>query len=412
MYLVMVPFILLLGGEVNYDVMSFEYSLKGLPIKTETTVTLEHVDFFDVDLPLVIKDDSMDNTLTSRTEEIIGIGLSREFDYGYPDMSSPSDVYTSSDGKSTLSNINVNPNGGDTQTIFRFTITYTDIDNRPPETGYPKLHVIHDGWVESERVYILIGTHGEDDDFTDGKEYFYEISYDHIGNYYFYFEVETPTDTVETDQYQLSIEDLSFEEKMTSLKEGMYDSMAFTTAMISILGLVPLIPHPTAEMIAGNIMYGILLLTLWINLRIFVNSKSENTPYRALGWSLGVLISAGLLGVFCKFPLSFDPSKTTTLTIIKFITLIISAVIKANFGSIKALFDPDNSELDLISLITSSSQFLLLVIASLFSASTIFGKFNIITEESTKMIARASIMTLMCFGFGFLILSIMKFFQF
>ena len=408
MYLVMAPFILLLGGEVNYDVMSFEYSLNDIPIKTETTVRSEHVDYFDIELPLVIKDDSMDNTLTSRTEEIIGIGLSREFDYGYPDMSSPSDAYTSPDGKSTLSNINVSPNGGDTQTVFRFTITYTDIDNRPPESGYPKLHVIHDGWDESERIYNMTEANGEDDDFTDGKEYFYEISYDQIGDYNFYFDVKTPTDTITTDRYQLSIEDLSFEEKMTSLKEGMYDSMAFTTAMISILGLVPLIPHPTAEMIAGNIMYGILLLTLWINLRIFVNSKSENTPYRALGWSLGVLISAGLLGVFCKFPLSFDPSKTTTLAIIKFITLIISAVIKANFGSIKALFDPDNSELDLISLITSSSQFLLLVIASLFSASTIFGKFNIITEESTKMIARASIMTLMCFGFGFLIVSFMR----
>ena len=254
MYLVIVPFIILLGGEVNYDMMSFEYTLKGLAIKTETTVTSAYVDYFDIDLPLVIRDESMDNTLVSRKEETLGIGLTVEQDFGYPDISNPSDEYTSLDGYSTLSNIYVSPNGGNTQTVFRFDITYTDTLDRPPETGFPKLYVSNDEWLY-EKVYIMNEVNNADDVYTDGKEYYLELSYDKIGVYYFYFEVETPTDTIETDQYQLNIEDLSEEEKWTAFYSGMTDSIYFTTSIITGLGAITLIPSPQWESIGAMIIW-------------------------------------------------------------------------------------------------------------------------------------------------------------
>jgi len=403
MYLAMIPFILMFGGEAYYGVMSFEYILNDLPIKTETTVTTNYVDYFDIDLPLVIRDESMDNTLVSRKEETLGIGLSIEYDYGYPDMSDSSDVYTSSDGYSTLSDINVSPNGGDTQTVFAFTITYTDTLGRAPKSGFPKLHVSNENWVEDKRSYTMQQSNPSDTNYADGKEYFLELSYDKIGIYYFYFEVETPTDLIETDQYQLSIEDLSFEEILTSIIGGVATSMVIAAAVIGALGAATAIPKAEYESLAAIIIYAAFILVGSIILGACFISDDPLTPYWALGCAIGFGISAILFAVGSKWGPNFKASEKSLITFLKVMVIVGGALTKSIFGSITTLFDIDNSELLMLAVAEMSIQFTLLILACWFSGELIFGSLNAGAEDTTKMISLGTMVWLMGFGLFFLL---------
>jgi len=66
-----------------------------------------------------------------------------------------------------LSDGMVDPPSGDEGTMFRYTVTYTDLDGDVPD----KLHLIIDG--RTDTPYTMLPVDVEDNDFTDGKDYYY-----------------------------------------------------------------------------------------------------------------------------------------------------------------------------------------------------------------------------------------------
>lgn len=62
---------------------------------------------------------------------------------------------------------NFTPPSGDTNTNFDFYMTYTDVDNDPPATGYPKIQFDGGTWRTMTKTYPT------DNDYTDGVIYDY-----------------------------------------------------------------------------------------------------------------------------------------------------------------------------------------------------------------------------------------------
>jgi hypothetical protein len=73
----------------------------------------------------------------------------------------------------------VNPNPGYVDTLFNFTVTYTDLDNHAPD----KITVN----ITGIGVYSLEETDALDADYTDGKEYYYTLSGFSVGSYTYHF---------------------------------------------------------------------------------------------------------------------------------------------------------------------------------------------------------------------------------
>jgi len=91
----------------------------------------------------------------------------------------------------TLSFGQVNPTVGDIDTWYNFTVTYTDLDNHPPDMT--TLNITSIG------VYDLIELDPLDIDYTDGKAYYYNTSGFAIGSYSFHFAAnDTQGDWIET----------------------------------------------------------------------------------------------------------------------------------------------------------------------------------------------------------------------
>ncbi len=80
----------------------------------------------------------------------------------------------------SLTNYNVTPTNGNDNTVFNYTLTYTDLDNESPTT----LKVIIDS-----QEHTLLPSNTSDNNYTDGKEYYYTTTLT-IGthNYTFYVE--------------------------------------------------------------------------------------------------------------------------------------------------------------------------------------------------------------------------------
>ncbi|UCG69478.1 MAG: FG-GAP repeat protein, partial [Thermoplasmata archaeon] len=78
-----------------------------------------------------------------------------------------------------LSFDNVDPSSGYTDTWFNFTVTYTDLDNHEPDTITVNISGVGD--------YDLIEANSLDNDYTDGKEYYYNLSGFAVGQYSFHF---------------------------------------------------------------------------------------------------------------------------------------------------------------------------------------------------------------------------------
>ncbi len=91
----------------------------------------------------------------------------------------------------TLTTPSVDPSTGDEDTLFRYSVTYTDADNNAPTS----IQVDIDG-----TAYSMGETDSADTDYTDGKEYEYETRLS-TGSHTYRFLASDGTDEVETSEY-------------------------------------------------------------------------------------------------------------------------------------------------------------------------------------------------------------------
>ncbi|MHA1375189.1 MAG: LamG-like jellyroll fold domain-containing protein [Promethearchaeota archaeon] len=180
-------------------------------------------------------------------------------------------------------------------------------------------------------------------------------------------------------------------------------SQTSASFIITALGGVTAIPVGYWETVAALAIFGILIT---IGFTFLINSLISNdpiTPYYALGWFLGLLISAIMFATFCKLEPSFEITKKVIVTAMKLLVILIGSMAKLIFGSIASLFEFDTLELLVMEWIGTAIQFTLLIFACLLSAATLFGNFNEGAEDVTKMVAICSIMSFIAFSFLFLI---------
>ena len=74
----------------------------------------------------------------------------------------------------------VKPAIGNESTVFTYYVTYTDVDDDPPVSGYPKVYI-------NNVPHLMTAKYPADIDYTDGKEYIYTTTLS-PGTYNFYFE--------------------------------------------------------------------------------------------------------------------------------------------------------------------------------------------------------------------------------
>jgi hypothetical protein len=93
----------------------------------------------------------------------------------------------------------INPDKGSPVTNFIYRVKYTDVDNHPPKSGYPKLHILKSGIEITESPFIMDDVDSVDDTYSDGKLYTYTISGLAPGtDYTYYFKACDTFDTVAT----------------------------------------------------------------------------------------------------------------------------------------------------------------------------------------------------------------------
>jgi hypothetical protein len=100
----------------------------------------------------------------------------------------------------TLLSGQVNPSTGFVDTLFNFTVTYTDLDDHVP--GFITVNITGIG------VYGLFEVDPLDIDYTDGKEYYFDISGFNLGQYTFHFAAcDTVGNWTESSSFQFDVID-------------------------------------------------------------------------------------------------------------------------------------------------------------------------------------------------------------
>jgi len=87
----------------------------------------------------------------------------------------------------------VEPDSGLSSTNFEFRIKYSDIDNDPPKSGYPKVHILKDGSEILGSPFTMEEVDPSDTNYSDGKLYRYSKTL-YAGNYSYYFEAKDIND--------------------------------------------------------------------------------------------------------------------------------------------------------------------------------------------------------------------------
>jgi len=83
------------------------------------------------------------------------------------------------------------PDTGDTTTDFTFKVIYTDYQNDPPASGFPKIYIgDNDGINDDMFSYAMTAEDDLDTDYTDGKTYYYTTGFGAAVDLRFYFEAQ------------------------------------------------------------------------------------------------------------------------------------------------------------------------------------------------------------------------------
>jgi len=85
-------------------------------------------------------------------------------------------------------NCGASPIAGKPGDVFVYKVDYTDIDNDPPKTGYPKLHIKRNGLEVSGSPATMLEDNVSDLTYSDSKLYTYTIQLQNEGDYTYYFE--------------------------------------------------------------------------------------------------------------------------------------------------------------------------------------------------------------------------------
>ncbi len=84
----------------------------------------------------------------------------------------------------------VEPDSGDTDTTFVYRVKYTDTDNDPPMSGYPKVHILKDSVEIVGSPFAMNEVDAGDTDYSDGKLYAYSTTLSAGNTYTYYFEAK------------------------------------------------------------------------------------------------------------------------------------------------------------------------------------------------------------------------------
>jgi hypothetical protein len=93
-------------------------------------------------------------------------------------------------GEANYTSDGLNPETGNTSTTFVYRIKYTDADNDPPASGYPKLHIKKGGVEISGSPFTMTEVDSSDTNYTDGKLYVYSTTLPAGTDYTYYFEAK------------------------------------------------------------------------------------------------------------------------------------------------------------------------------------------------------------------------------
>ena len=106
------------------------------------------------------------------------------------------------DGENTAPGIKsykVTPSTGNTRVEFLFTATYTDADNDAPRY----MRVVID-----DKDYKMRAVDQDDDNYTDGKVYYYRMDFERHATVYFYFEAGDDEHDVKSDVKTLEVQEI------------------------------------------------------------------------------------------------------------------------------------------------------------------------------------------------------------
>ncbi|MEW6607269.1 MAG: fibronectin type III domain-containing protein, partial [bacterium] len=85
-------------------------------------------------------------------------------------------------------NDGLEPEAGTIQTIFTYRVNYTDLDNQPPLSNYPVVHILKGGHEILDSPFVLEEVDTLDTIYKDGKLFTLSYLFSGIGTYSYYFE--------------------------------------------------------------------------------------------------------------------------------------------------------------------------------------------------------------------------------
>ncbi|MFX1481492.1 MAG: hypothetical protein ACFFCI_25720 [Promethearchaeota archaeon] len=326
--LLMVPIILLSGGNANPGVMSFEFTLKDTTMKTNTYIDWKKNDYLNLSLPIIVRKESINGTVVSHSKEgiITNFVEYKQFELNFSSSTQEDNGPVSSQGDNTkLINGNLSPDKGDELTKFKFIVTYIDLNNTAPEEGFPVLRIVHDDWKESYRTYEMEPVEIDDLNYTDGKGYEIELKFDDIGKYEFYFLVKVnksgTIQTFETSTAKFYVR-LSTEEIIASVCLGINLVFTVTAIIIGALGLSA--KSPQGALISG-IAFVIAMILIYFS---HLQSDSQTEPQEGFGMALGCFVAFLILVTFRigRWATIKDIAKFKVNFLIKLMYLLISTI--------------------------------------------------------------------------------------
>jgi hypothetical protein len=98
------------------------------------------------------------------------------------------DVTVVKDQPPVLTDGTVAPESGPTGTSFTYRVTYTDQDNHRPLSRHPLLHVFKAAQPIAGSPFVMQAANLADTRYTDGKEYFYQLTLADSGDYTYFFQ--------------------------------------------------------------------------------------------------------------------------------------------------------------------------------------------------------------------------------
>ncbi|MHA1436358.1 MAG: hypothetical protein ACTSPD_02165 [Promethearchaeota archaeon] len=152
---IITAYVLLNGGYIKIGFLSIEFELKGVPIEMNTRIEWIYSDYFDLNIPIVVKESWTNGELIYRnyfgvligdagiefaeeptTSEFNKIELTEDQedqitleDENVELSGNPEEQLTWLDGS-------VDPKNGDTRTTFKFEVEYFDLNNTAPKGVY------------------------------------------------------------------------------------------------------------------------------------------------------------------------------------------------------------------------------------------------------------------------------------